>query len=141
MAARSGVSRPNLSAIEQGARDLTIGTLRRIALVLGVSAGALVDGIGPWPVIPRSLLGRDALDRIAKLATGQSLRASALERRIAKDLASIMKSKMRLLGPKKNRGNVRANNPAMLRLKSELGQVVFENLIRRVEKMAWGIKT
>ena len=102
VAARSGVSRPNLSAIEQGARDLTLETLRRISFVLGVSAGALVDGVGPAS-FPKSKLNRFALDRIARLAAGQSLRASPRERRIASDLASLMTSKTR----KSNSGNKR----------------------------------
>src|SRR3989338_5015851 len=87
VARQSGVSRPNLSAIEQGARDLTVETLRRIALALGIKAGMIVDGVGPAPIIPKEALDRNALDRISRLAAGEPLRVSAWERRIALDLA------------------------------------------------------
>src|SRR5438067_13634691 len=93
VARRSGVSRPNLSAIEQGARDLTVQTLRRIAVTLGVTPGTLVDGIGLGANDSSQKLGRYSLDRIARMAAGQSLKATNAERRIARDLASVMKSK------------------------------------------------
>ena len=133
LAIQSGVSRPNLSAIEQGARDLTLETLRRIALVLGVSAGTLVDGIGPSSY-SKSELNRYALDRIARLAAGQSLRASDKERRIASDLQSLMTSKIRRTHSENKRGSIRAENAVVLRLKSEIGVDIFKHLVRRVEK-------
>lgn len=134
VAERSGISRPNLSAIEQGARDLTVQTLRRIASTLGASPGALVDGIGPGPARRPGKLDRYSLDRIARLAAGQSLPASDAERRISTDLASIMKSKTRAPSEKKASNSVRSENTALLRLKVEIGPVVFRHLIRRVEK-------
>ncbi len=134
LARRSGVSRPNLSAIEQGARDLTLGTLRRIALAMGVSAGTLVDGVGPESVLPKGTFNRYALDRIARLTAGQTLRASASERRIASDLALIMKSKTRQSNSRKTPGGIRAESAAALRLKSGVGPAIFKHLIRRIEK-------
>lgn len=134
VAQRSGVSRPNLSAIEQGARDLTVQTLRRIASTLGVTPGALVDGIRSKPMRSLEKLDRYSLDRIARIAAGQPLKASRAERRIAGDLASITKSKTRNLSGKKNLNKVRSENAAILRLKTEIGTTVFQHLIRRVEK-------
>ena len=134
VAERSGLSRPNLSAIEQGARDLTIQTLRRIASTLGASPGALVDGIGPGPARPPEKLDRYSLDRIARLAAGQSLPASGTQRRIAGDLSSIMKCKTRTPSEKKTSNSVRSENAAILRLKAEIGPAVLRHLIRRVEK-------
>ena len=133
LALRSGVSRPNLSAIEQGARDLTVETLRRISFALQVNAGALVDGIGPFSV-PKSKLDRFALDRIARLAAGQTLRASSEQRRIASDLAFLMKSKTRQLNSSRPKSSIRAEKIVSLRLKSEIGANIFAHLIRRVEK-------
>lgn len=134
LAERSGVSRPNLSAIEQGARDLTLETLRRIASALEVSPGTLADGVGPKPDLSKGELDRYALDRIARLAAGQAIRASAPERRVASDLTLIMKSKTRRPHSKKKPEGVRAENAAVLRLRSGLGPVIFKQLIRRVEK-------
>lgn len=139
LAERSGISRPNLSAIEQGARDLTVQTLRRIAQALGVSPGALVDGTGPESPRPPEKLDRYSLDRIARLAAGQSLPVSEAEKRIAADLASIMKSKMRTSSGKKTLDNIRSENTAILRLKTGIGPVVLRHLIRRVEKNIAGL--
>jgi transcriptional regulator with XRE-family HTH domain len=134
VARQSGVSRPNLSAIEQGARDLTVQTLRRIASTLGVTPGALVDGVSHEPMKPPVKLDRYSLDRIARIAAGQSLKASDAQKRIARDLASIMKSKTRNLSQKKKVNNIRSEDSAILRLKTEMGPAVFQHLIRRVEK-------
>lgn len=41
------VSRPNLSAIERGQREVTLGTLRALAVALDVRPGVLVDGVSP----------------------------------------------------------------------------------------------
>ena len=138
VAERSGISRPNLSAIEQGARDLTVQTLRRIASALGTSPGALVDGIGPGPSLPPGKLDRYSLDRIARLAAGQALRASVFEKHIAEDLASVMKAKTRPALRGKPPNNVRYENTAILRLKVEIGPSVLTHLVRRVEKFLAG---
>ena len=134
VAGLSGVSRPNLSAIEQGARDITIQTLRRIASALGASPGALVDGIGPETSSLHEQHDRYSLDRIARRAAGQSLKTSREEKRVAGDLTSIMKSKTRLASKKNIPSSIRAGDAALLRLKTELGPDVLEHLIRRVEK-------
>ncbi len=129
VAERSGVSRPNLSAIEQGGRDLTVQTLRRIASTLGVTPGALVDGVSSEPRSDRAFL-----DRIARLAAGQFFKASPAERRFAQDFASIMKSKTGNPSQKKTTNQTRAENTVVWRLKTELGPTVFDHLIRRIEK-------
>ena len=134
VAASSGVSRPNLSAIEQGARDLTVQTLRRIAFTLGVSPGALVDGIGPELAHSQQKHNRYSLDRIARIAAGQSLKATRAEKQIAQDLASLMKSKTQPASRKNIFLNVRNDERTLSRLKIELGPEVLEHLIRRVEK-------
>jgi transcriptional regulator with XRE-family HTH domain len=135
LAARSGVSRPNLSAIEQGARDLTKQTLRRIASALGVSAGVLADGIQPKPDSIPTSSDRHSMDRIARIAAGQRLRASAAERKLAGALASIMKSKTGQGQAKQVAGRTfRLENETVLRLKAGLGPEVFNHLVRRVEK-------
>lgn len=139
VAERTGISRPNLSAIEQGARDLTVGTLRRIAAALGTSPGALVDGAGPEPANLSGKLGRYSLDRIARLAAGQRLKSSDAEKRIAADLASIMTYKTRAPSKKKVPNSVRSENAALLRLKVQIGPEILRHLIRRVEKNLGGL--
>ncbi|HMF41326.1 MAG TPA: helix-turn-helix transcriptional regulator, partial [Polyangia bacterium] len=41
------IPRPNLSAIERGDREVTLKTLRALALALDVRPGVLADGIPP----------------------------------------------------------------------------------------------
>lgn len=66
LAALSGVSQPNLSAIEKGRRDLTVSTLRRIALALEVSAGQLLESVSPPGA--SDPMSRPRIERIARLA-------------------------------------------------------------------------
>lgn len=85
LAIAAGVSRPNLSAIERGDREVTLRTLRALALALDVRPGVLVDG-----VLPRDTadgLGRPTLERLAKatlhdgaVPPGTSARETAIVR-------------------------------------------------------------
>lgn len=135
LAGAAGVSRPNLSAIEQGARDLTVQTLRRLAGGLGVAPGALVDGVGPKPKYAPVNTDRHSIDRVTRLAAGQKVRAVGRERKLALALAFVMKSKTGgWSGTRKKRRTARAESETFLRLKSELGAGLLNHLIRRVEK-------
>lgn len=61
LARRAHLPRPNLSAIEAGRRDLTVGTLARIARALGVPPAALLEPPAPR----RTNLGKVSLDTVA----------------------------------------------------------------------------
>ena len=134
----SGISRPNLSAIEQGARDLTVQSLRRIALALKINPGTLVDGVSPESTEDPKRFNRYSLDRIARLASGQKLPASHAEKQIAEALASVMTAKILRAYRSKTPQGVRSQNSKVLRLKVEIGQDVLNHLIRRVEKRLAG---
>src|SRR5438132_9167576 len=99
LARAARVSRPNLSAIERGDRDVTLRTLRALAVALGVRPGVLVDGEAP-PDSGRTRLGRDDLERVAAAAgaattepararLGPAAHLSASERRLADHLAAV----------------------------------------------------
>lgn len=60
------LARPNLSAIERGGREVTLKTLRALALALGVRPGVLVDGVAPG--VDSRAMDRAALERVAKAA-------------------------------------------------------------------------
>ena len=125
-----GVSRPNLSAIEQGARDVTLKTLKRLASGLGITAGTLADGRGPDELHEKPKWGRFELDRIGRLAAGQRLLASSKEKESARELSSVMNSKIRGAQTR----NIRRENETISSLKTKLGSELFEHLIKRVEK-------
>jgi transcriptional regulator with XRE-family HTH domain len=66
LAKAAGIPRPNLSAIERGDREVTLRTLRALAIALGVRPGVLADGASPGQGAPP--LARAALERIAAAA-------------------------------------------------------------------------
>ena len=49
LAQRAGIPRPNLSLMERGKREVTLGTLRALAVALDVRPGILADGVLPVP--------------------------------------------------------------------------------------------
>lgn len=69
LASAARMSRPNLSAVERGDREVTLRTLRQLALALDVRPGVLADGIAPTTSVRP--LGRRALERIAGAAAGR----------------------------------------------------------------------
>ena len=89
LAMRARLPRPNLSAIERGKREVTLGTLRALALALDVRPGVLADGVPPQD---RSRpLSRDDLERVAVAAArGATLTDARLDQlaRWLRDAAS-----------------------------------------------------
>lgn len=132
LAFRSGVSRPNISAIEQGARDLTVQTLRKIADTLKIRPGVLADGELPQAERVKSV-DRMAMDRIARHAVYLNVCDQPEEQALASDLRSIMNVKINLKDVSVNPRS--ATRSAMNRLSRYLGKPVVRNLIRRVEKV------
>ncbi len=64
LAESSGISRPNLAALERGRRECTLSTLYRLAHALGISAGVLLDQSPPGS--PPGSMDRHEVDRIVK---------------------------------------------------------------------------
>ena len=116
LARAAHVSRPNLSAIERGDRDVTLRTLRALAVALGVRPGVLVDGEAPADP-DRSRLGRDDLERVAA-AAGAAARGrgptilgahlSSSERRLAAHLAAVTAGRRGRVGGRAGRQAERA---------------------------------
>lgn len=137
---KSGLSRPNLSVIEQGGRDLTVGTLRRLAEALEVEPGTLADGVPPGET-PRPRLGRRNLDRIARwLVQGKGVRPplSKMEREAVRVLSSLVKRKV---GVGLNRARAlprtsRQERRDYLMAQLKFGRPEVENLFRRIEKLS-----
>jgi transcriptional regulator with XRE-family HTH domain len=87
LAEASHIARPNLSAIERGDRDVTLRTLRALALALNVTPGTLADGVGPHQGSPA--LDREAMERIADAAVTGGRLADLREARLASHLRSV----------------------------------------------------
>ena len=136
LARRCGISRPNLSGIENGARDITVETLRRLAKALGVSAGILADGIPPKKKYSKRL-SRESLDQIAHVLVGDRKTKDARERDLVQMLEPLIKRK---LGRTKEYGRhlprtVRDENTALLKVKTNLTPDEFKSILNRVDKI------
>ena len=84
LARTARLPRPNLSAIERGEREVTLRTLRALALALGVRPGVLADGTAPGAGAPP--LSRAGLERVARAAARGTPTTSPREAALARQL-------------------------------------------------------
>lgn len=121
LARMAEISRPNLSGMERGRREVSLRTLRRLASALGITPGFLVDGVGPLSLRLSGRFSREALERIADAAAGRGSGARGEER----ELAGLMRTVTR-------GGGKRQLSKAWLNLRSACPPEVLESLIQRV---------
>jgi transcriptional regulator with XRE-family HTH domain len=95
LARRAGLPRPNLSNMERGTGDVSLRTLRALALALNVTPGTLADGHPPDPGAP---LSRAALERIAGAAATRKPVADPGEQALADHLFALLRPRLRALG-------------------------------------------
>jgi transcriptional regulator with XRE-family HTH domain len=131
LARAARVPRPNLSAIERGDREVTLCTLRALALALGVKPGVLVDGIGPEA--PGKAMSRAGLERVAAAAeasttpsTAGATLGNARESRLARRLAKAT------AGGRTGRLGARAADRAYFLLKTAATPAVLGSLFDRM---------
>lgn len=133
LARATGISRPNLSDLERGKRELSLKSLRLLASALQVTPGTLVDGIPPLAVRGPLRFSRKNLDRIAdavfgeKKVTGQEARVADLLRILSRSrISAATKTAARPIG--KRRVNV-----AWAQFKSGLSKETAQALLQRIE--------
>lgn len=136
LARKALLSRPNLSAIERGKRDVTLKTLRHLASALDISPGVLADGRPPLYSLDKKTLDRGALERIAEEAAGGKIARNPMEGDIAHDLSKLIRSRQVALGIKKgtSRRGGRASYIALMRLKGVLGKDIVNTLLEKTDK-------
>jgi transcriptional regulator with XRE-family HTH domain len=135
LARAAGLSRPNLSAIERGRREVTLGTLRALAVALEVAPGILADGTPPQLPGDPAALSRQALERIADgVARGRPVR-SELERTLVELLRHLTKARRRLAFGSGGLPRVgsRAEATSWLRLKAACPPAVLRTLLERID--------
>ena len=134
----SGVSRPNLSAIEHGGRDLTVKTLRRLAGSLGISPGILVDGSAPQAAFSNKGLRRQSLDRIARALVGQAIKLNNDEDRIVHIVKPLIKRRLGLTSQYKRSlpRTARQEELAFVKAKAYLRTDELRSILNRVEKIS-----
>jgi transcriptional regulator with XRE-family HTH domain len=88
------IHRPNLSAIERGEREVTLKTLRALAVALDVTPGTLANGIAPEA--GARPLSRRALERIARAVVRGTDVVDPREAALASHLRSAMSARLAL---------------------------------------------
>jgi len=94
LGSRTGISQANLSNIERGKRDLTVSTLVRICLALGVKPASLFEGESRQS---RFSFSRSFVERIARAAWGNPAKLSHGE----KNLVSLLRDLIPALSHRK----------------------------------------
>ncbi|MDP3722750.1 MAG: helix-turn-helix transcriptional regulator [Candidatus Omnitrophota bacterium] len=140
LARKAGIPRPNLSAIERGQREVTLRTLRALAVGLDVHPGILADGAPPG-VREQHLtkLSRAALERIADAAVRGTLLPNEPERLLADALRKI--ARQRLLAARQQkppqRRSIREMDEAWLWLAASYPPNVVQSLFQRMADRLW----
>ena len=133
LARRAGLPRPNLSNIERGAGDVSLRTVRALALALEIHPGALVDGQPPESAMPAS---REALERIAEAAASQRALRNPREQTLAVHLRALLRPRLRAAGiriPPRSR-LARRSQAAWLALTDHSPEVAKSLIQRAFEK-------
>ena len=135
LARAAGLPRPNLSAIERGKREVSLSTLRALALALDIRPGVLADGEPPAPPIPPSRLTREVLERVVEAVVHRARLGDPAERGLARLLAPY-EAHRRLLATKKHgviRGRARAAEASWLTLRAAYPPALARMLFQRID--------
>src|SRR3989338_4326270 len=133
LAKRARLSRPNLSAIERGRRDISVRTLRGLALALEVTPGILVDGIAPGSS-ERKVLSRERLERIADAVIKNGPVRDEEERKLASMLRLLLQTRLSTLEGRRGsrRRGKRQLARAWLQLSASYPPEVIQSLLQRI---------
>ena len=98
------IPRPNLSAIERGDREVTLKTLRALALALDIRPGALVDGA--MPDAGSRPLTRQSMERVARAAADDASLTNPRESVLSRRLGTALSARMKVAGapPRRSTG-------------------------------------
>lgn len=128
LAERAGLPRPNLCAIEQGHREVSLTTLRALALALRVPAGALVDGAAPPTAAPAAQhLSRPVIERVAEAVAARRWPTAGAERALARLLQAVLT---------RQRGRKHAAEAAWLTLQARYPRETLQALLQRAQEKA-----
>lgn len=135
LARHARIARPNLCAIERGKREVSLGTLRALALGLGIRPGVLVDGVPPGATEDKSApLSRQALERVANAVVRGTAIRDTRERALVDALREVVWSRRRAVsgcGGRLRRGK-RAAESAWLWLESTVPPSAVQSLLQRI---------
>jgi transcriptional regulator with XRE-family HTH domain len=133
LAEASGVPRPNLSAIERGAREVSLRTIRALAAALSINPGTLVDGQSPQPASTLSF-SRQEMDRIAHAAVRGEQLPNHEENTVALEMRELSRPRLEAAGivvPRTTRGR-RMQTRQELSIRHHLPPAVLKSLLERM---------
>lgn len=136
LAERSGIPRPNISAIESGKREVSLTTLRLLASSLGTTPGTLVNGIAPIH-FKGDTLSRESMEKIVQASLGKNkAHITPQQKDVSTRLSRIIRN--RINAADKIYKNITKDRQtyinAWLMLKTALGSDVLSNLLARIDK-------
>ncbi len=135
LARRADVSRPNLSAIERGKREVSLKTLRALAFALGIRPGVLVDGVGPRVSAGGASFSREGLERIADAVVSGNPARDEAERELAEIFRVVSRRRLAALkrpsgAPQRAR---RIMDRSWLKLSAGYPPQVIRSLAQRIQ--------
>jgi transcriptional regulator with XRE-family HTH domain len=130
LARTARIPRPNLSAIERGDREVTLKTLRALALALDVRPGVLADGMPPDA--GTRPLSRTRLERIARAAVRGTPPRDTREAVIANGLRNALSARIDLGRGQRRRRVPTGSNRSYFLLRTRENQATLASLVDRV---------
>ena len=135
LARHARMSRPNLSAIERGKREVTLGTLRALAAALGVQPGLLADGIPPASAFGKPpSLSRETIERIADAVAFDREVTEPDEQVTVEALRTLLGHRTRAVRHQRGRPRTRRRGvlAAWVRLNGLYGRSAIQTLADRI---------
>ena len=132
LAARAGLSRPNLVDIETGKRECTLKTLRQLANALEISPGKLLDQL-PAPTLT---LNRYEIDELSRALLGKAHPQTEKLKKLVALLMPLLYPIGRTIG---HSPKIRSRKkPWLLKQQANLmlGAITVKQIIRRCNKLA-----
>jgi len=132
LAQATGIPRPNLSALERGALEPTLRTLRRLAVALDIRPGWLADGIPPGSE-DRKALDRYRMDQIVSVVMDRGRLKNPYEQRVARLLKAQVSHRFPSRRPSPRKG-VRETRRTWALLRNLVSPEELNTLLGRLEE-------
>ena len=136
LAQKAGVPQPNLSDMERGEREVTLRTLKSLALALEIRPGLLANGEGPDTEKPL-VLTRNRLERIARAVVEGKVLSNTRENQLVEYMTHLMKARLRASGHVVKRVSTRRLkniSDNWLSIKTKYRREEIQSLIKRISK-------
>lgn len=138
VARKARIPQPNLSDLERGKRDVSLRTLRALAMALDIQPGMLADGVPPPRMAAATSTSRSVLERIAAAVVNPAVKVSQAETEVVRLLRPLVRQRLcktknrRFIGPI----GQRRTRLAWLELRARCPKPMIESLIQRITEHA-----